>query len=111
VEGSTVRVSRDSDTAVQRIEASTPVVVSVTDQTDEARDPSFKAIMAAKKKPVTVWSLEELGLDTGTVGLDQALSSVVTVDRRPPRTSGQIVTDAGDGGLKLVEFLATGKFI
>ncbi len=111
VAGSTVRISRDGDTAVQRIEASTPVVVSVTDQTDEARYPNFKGIMAAKKKKVTVWSLEDLGLTADAVGLDHALSSVVAADRRPARTAGQIVTDEGDGGVKLVEFLATGKFV
>lgn len=111
VTGSTVRISRDGDTTVQRIEASMPVVVSVTDQTDEARYPNFKGIMAAKKKKVTVWSLSDLGLADDAVGLDHALSAVVSVDRRPARAAGQIVTDEGDGGVKLVEFLATGKFV
>jgi electron transfer flavoprotein beta subunit len=89
----------------------TPVVVSVTDQTNEARYPSFKGIMAAKKKKVTVWSLDDLGVDPDAVGLDRALTSVVSADRRPARTSGQIVTDEGDGGIKLVEFLSAGKFV
>ncbi|HEY5842918.1 MAG TPA: electron transfer flavoprotein subunit beta/FixA family protein [Mycobacterium sp.] len=111
VDGSTVRISRDSDTAVQQVEASIPVVVSVTDQTSEARYPSFKGIMAAKKKRVTVWSLDDVGVASETVGLARALTSVVSADRRPVRTSGQIVTDEGDGGLKLVEFLTAGKFV
>ncbi len=111
VDGSTVRVSREDDTLVQRIEAALPVVVSVTDRTDEARYPSFKGIMAAKKKRTTVWSLDDLGLSADTVGLDHALCSVVSADRRPARSAGEIVTDSGDGGIKLVEFLATGTFI
>jgi electron transfer flavoprotein beta subunit len=111
VDGSTVRIRRDSDTMVQQVEASIPVVVSVTDQTDEARYPSFKGIMAAKKKKVTVWSLDDLGLGADTVGLDRARTSVVAADRRPARTAGQIVIDEGDGGLKLVEFLTAGKFV
>jgi electron transfer flavoprotein beta subunit len=111
VDGSTVRISRDSDTMVQQVEASIPVVVSVTDQTDEARYPSFKGIMAAKKKKVTVWTLDDLGLDAQTVGLDRALSSVLSTHRRPARTAGQIVNDEGDGGRKLVDFLTAGKFV
>jgi electron transfer flavoprotein beta subunit len=107
VDGSTVRISRDSDTAVQRIEARIPVVVSVTDRTDEARYPSFKGILAAKKKKVTVWSLDDLVLSADQVGLDHASTRVVVADRRPARTAGQIVTDDGDGGIKLVEYLTT----
>lgn len=111
MDGSTVRITRDSDTVVRTVEAATPVVVSVTDRTDEARYPSFKGIMAAKKKKVTEWSLADLGLPAETVGLDHALSSVVSTDRRPARSKGQIVTDEGDGGVQLVEFLSTHKFV
>ena len=86
-------------------------VISVTDQTDEARYPSFKGIMAAKKKEVVEWSLADLGLDAGSVGLDAAWSKVESNEPRPPRTAGEIVTDEGDGGVKLVEFLASKKFV
>jgi electron transfer flavoprotein beta subunit len=33
------------------------------------------------------------------------------VTKRPPRSAGEIVTDDGDGGMKLVEFLAAQKFV
>ena len=111
VDGGTVRIRRDSDTTIQEIEASTPVVVSVTDQTDEARYPSFKGIMAAKKKKVVAWSLNDLGLSADQVGLDNAWTKVDAVVQRPKRTAGEIVADEGDGGLKLVDFLTTNKFI
>ena len=66
VDGSTATITRDGDTATQEIQASLPAVISVTDQTDEARYPSFKGIMAAKKKEVVEWSLADLGLDAGS---------------------------------------------
>src|SRR6478735_5709629 len=47
VDGSTVRIRRDGDTATETIEGSMPLVLSVTDQSGEARYPSFKGIMAA----------------------------------------------------------------
>jgi electron transfer flavoprotein beta subunit len=111
VDGDTVKIVRDGDVATQEIEATGPLVVSVTDQTDEARYPSFKGIMAAKKKPVETWSLSDLGIDAGDVGLDAAWTKVESFEPRPPRTAGEIVTDEGDGGTKLAEFLASKKFV
>ena len=111
VDGDTVKIRRDGDVAAQTVEATGKVVVSVTDQTGEARYPSFKGIMAAKKKEVQEWSLADLGLDAASVGLDNAWSKVESFEPRPPRTAGEIVTDEGDGGTKLAEFLASKKFV
>jgi len=111
VDGDSIRIVRDSDTATQTVEASGRVVVSVTDQTGEARYPSFKGIMAAKKKPVEEWDLAELGLSADDVGLANAWTKVEAANPRPPRSAGEIVSDEGDGGTKLVEFLASKKFV
>jgi electron transfer flavoprotein beta subunit len=109
--GGRVRIRRDGDTSTEQISATLPAVVSVTDQINEPRYPSFKGIMAAKKKPVTVWSLADLGVDASQVGLDAAWTSVDQVTARPPREKGQIITDDGDGGQKLAEFLVARKFV
>ena len=111
IEGTTVTIRRDSDDASTTITAGLPALVSVTDQTGEARYPSFKGIMAAKKKPVTTWSLADLGLDASQVGLTASWSVVAGANRRPPRSAGTVVADEGDGGLKLAEYLSAGKFI
>ncbi len=111
VTGDTVKIRRDGDTSTEYIEASLPAVVSVTDQINEPRYPSFKGIMAAKKKPVQTWSLSDLGLSADEVGLGAAWTLVETVAARPPREAGQIVTDEGDGGSKLVEYLAGAKLV
>jgi len=111
VEGTTVTIRRDNDDASTTVVGSLPALVSVTDQTGEARYPSFKGIMAAKKKPVTTYTLADLGIDAGQVGLGGAWSAVESATKRPPRAAGVVVTDEGDGGVKLADFLATGKFI
>ncbi|WP_244509468.1 electron transfer flavoprotein subunit beta/FixA family protein [Nocardioides lianchengensis] len=111
-QGDQVRVKRDSDTATEVIGASMPLVLSVTDQTGEARYPSFKGIMAAKKKPLETWSLSDIGVDAGEVGLDAAWTAVEDTSARPPRTAGEIVTDEdGSGATALTEFLVSKKFI
>jgi len=111
VEGTSVTIRRDSDDASTTITGSLPALVAVTDQTGEARYPSFKGIMAAKKKPVTTFTLADLGVDAAQVGLAGAWTAVETATKRPPRQAGTVITDEGDGGVKLAEFLATGKFI
>ena len=111
VDGSTVTIRRDGDAASETIVASLPALVSVTDQINEPRYPSFKGIMAAKKKPVQTWSLSDLGVDPSLVGLEAAWTKVESFTKRPPREQGQIVTDEGDGGTKLAEFLAGQKFL
>ncbi|MEI7030377.1 electron transfer flavoprotein subunit beta/FixA family protein [Streptomyces pratensis] len=111
VAGGVVTGRRDGDTATELLEASLPAVVSVTDQSGEARYPSFKGIMAAKKKPVESLDLEDLGLEAGEVGLAGAWTAVDSAVERPARTAGTVVTDEGEGGRQLAEFLAGQKFI
>ncbi|MBA8802694.1 electron transfer flavoprotein beta subunit [Nocardioides ginsengisegetis] len=111
-QGDQVRIKRDGDTATEVIGGTMPLVLSVTDQTGEARYPSFKGIMAAKKKPLETWSLADLGVDAGDVGLSVAWTEVEETTARPPRTAGEIVTDEdGSGATALTEFLAAKKFI
>ncbi len=84
----------------------------MTDQINEPRYPSFKGIMAAKKKPVTTLSLADLGVEPGRGrpggGVDRGGRRSTA---RPPRQAGTVVTDEGDGGVKLVEFLAGAKLV
>jgi len=111
-QGDQVRVKRDGDTATEVIGATMPLVLSVTDQSGEARYPSFKGIMAAKKKPLETWSLSDIGVDAGDVGLSVAWTTVDETTPRPPRTAGEIVKDEdGSGASALTEFLASKKFI
>ncbi|MGE9809193.1 MULTISPECIES: electron transfer flavoprotein subunit beta/FixA family protein [unclassified Janibacter] len=111
IDGTTVKARRDGDAASETIESTLPALISVTDQINEPRYPSFKGIMAAKKKPVETWSLADLGVDAGQVGLENAWTKVESFAKRPPREQGTIVTDEGDGGTKLAAFLTAQKFV
>lgn len=111
VDGSTVTVERETDDARSTLQARLPAVVTVGEKINEPRYPSFKGIMAAKKKPVTTMSLADAGIDPSEVGLANATSTVTDSTPRPPRTTGQVVIDQGDGGAKLVEYLIGQKLI
>ena len=84
--------------------------MSVTDQINEPRYPSFKGIMKAKKKPVAQYDLAALGLDASAGGAG-ALTQITELAPAPGRTAGEVVSDEGDGGQKLVDWLASKKLV
>ena len=84
VDGTVVRIHRQSEDESQVVEGSLPAVVGVVEKINEPRYPSFKGIMAAKKKPVTTMSLADAGIDASLVGLANAATEVVDFADRPP---------------------------
>jgi electron transfer flavoprotein beta subunit len=111
VDGSTLTIERQTESGYEIITGSTPAVVSVWDTINEPRYPSFKGIMEAKKKPVQTLSLADLGIAPGEVGFAGASTAVVEHAKRPARQGGTRVPDDGEGGLRLVEYLAAEKFV
>lgn len=111
VDGAAVTIERATDAGFEVIEGSMPAVISVVEKTNEPRYPSFKGIMAAKKKPLEVKSLADIGLDPGEVGLANSWTRVTSFEGAPPREAGQVVRDEGDGGVKTADFLASKKLI
>jgi electron transfer flavoprotein beta subunit len=112
VDGGNVKIERQTDNGYDVVEAPLPAILSVVEKINEPRYPSFKGIMAAKKKPVETLSLSDLGLEPGDVGLGGAWSAVESFEAAPPRQAGTVVKDeGGDGADKLLEFLASKKFV
>ena len=111
VEGGSVTVRRETDDGVVTLSAELPAVVSVNEKINEPRYPSFKGIMAAKKKKVTTLSLADAGLDASQVGAAGALTSVVAATPKPPKSAGEKVVDDGDGGARVAAFLVAQKLI
>src|SRR5205807_2233136 len=101
-------LSMGADAAVHVSDAAlhgSDALVSVNEKINEPRYPSFKGIMAAKKKPVSTLALADLGVDAGEVGLGGAATTVLEAAPKPPRTAGERVEDSGDGGVKVAEYL------
>ena len=111
VSGGTIGGERETDEGVYTVEASLPAVVSVNEKINEPRFPSFKGIMAAKKKEVTTLTLDDIGVEADEVGLANAGSTVLTSTPKPPKTAGEKVSDEGAGGTKIAEYLVAQKII
>ncbi|HEV2782117.1 MAG TPA: electron transfer flavoprotein subunit beta/FixA family protein [Actinophytocola sp.] len=111
LDGATLKVDRETDDGITHLESGLPAVISVGEKINEPRYPSFKGIMAAKKKPVETLTVADLGIDAGEIGLANAATTVVEAAPKPPRSAGQRVTDEGDGGVKIAEYLVSQKLI
>lgn len=90
----------------QEVHAALPAVISVNESNPDARFPSFKGIMGAKKKPVSTKSVAELSLSK-----PNGSTSILSTTARPARTAGTKITDDGTAGEQLAEFLVSNRLI
>ncbi|MEU4319601.1 electron transfer flavoprotein subunit beta/FixA family protein [Nocardia fluminea] len=111
VDGDKITGERETDEGVFKLEASLPAIVSVTEKINEPRFPSFKGIMAAKKKEVLVFTLADLGVDPETVGVANAGTQVTGATPKPARTAGEKIADEGEGGNQIASYLIGQKII
>ncbi|OYV64527.1 MAG: electron transfer flavoprotein subunit alpha [Actinobacteria bacterium 21-64-8] len=110
IDGTTLKVERQTESGYDEVTAPLPCVVSVTAGVVEPRYASFKGIMAAKSKPLQTLSVSELGLD-GQVGAAGAGQAIVEVVAAEARQSGEKFVDEGDGADKIVAFLESIKVL
>ncbi|TFD68436.1 electron transfer flavoprotein subunit beta/FixA family protein [Cryobacterium gelidum] len=106
-----VNGSRETDYGTLTVTARLPAIVSVTEQSPDARFPSFKGLLKAKKKPLATLSLSDLSINPETSFGSTGRSTITTVTRRPARTAGIKIVDSGNAGVELAEFLAAGRFV
>ena len=112
ISGSEVTIRRVSDDGYAVVTGSLPAVVSVVEKINEPRYPTFKGIMAAKKKPVQVadaWPTWAWTLRVGRAGGRGVVGGGLR--RAAAAAGGVVVKDEGDGGVKAAGFLAERKFI
>jgi electron transfer flavoprotein beta subunit len=105
--GGKISITRTTEAGVDEMSAAFPAVVSVVEKINEPRYPSFKGIMAAKKKTIETKDLAAVG-----VSAESGWSEVKDATPRPPRAAGLKVTDEnGSGAEAFVNFLAEKKLI
>ena len=111
IDGSTVKVDRQTDRGYDEVTCPLPAVVSVTAGVVEPRYPSFKGIMAAKSKPVDEVTAADLGIDAGQVGWAGANQEITSIAAAASRQAGEVVEDDGTGFEKIVAYLDNLKVI
>ncbi|WP_406173836.1 electron transfer flavoprotein subunit beta/FixA family protein [Streptomyces canus] len=106
-----VRAERETENGETTLEAPLPALVSVTEKINEPRYPSFKGIMAAKKKPVATVGLDDLFPGADATGFLVSRTRVVEAVPRPTRAAGIRVTDDGSAGRQLADHLIARKLV
>ncbi|MHB8189329.1 MAG: electron transfer flavoprotein subunit beta/FixA family protein [Ferrimicrobium sp.] len=105
VEGTSVRIDRQSEDGFDEVSCELPAVVSVTAGVVDPRYPSFMGIKGAKNKPVEIVSVADLGC---TVSVGEAVISVVDAESR---SRGVVVEDDGNVEAQIVSFLEQIKVV
>ena len=111
VDNNRITIKRQSEAGYDLVESTLPALVAVSSGINEPRYPQLKGIMAAKKKEIKVYTAADLGLSGDQVGEKGAREKVLTIGRPPKRQAGKVVTDEGEGGKQIVDFLAEIKVI
>jgi electron transfer flavoprotein beta subunit len=101
--------TRAADAGSQQVSAALPAVISITEALPDARFPNFKGIMAAKKKPVEVLSLADLGVSADPTAAPRTI--MIAVSEKPPRAAGVKITDEGDAAVQLVDYLVQNRLV
>ena len=55
--------------------------------------------------------MAEIGVEADEVGLQNAGSTVLSSTPKPPKTAGEKVTDEGEGGSQIAQYLVSQKII
>ena len=83
-------VERLLDHGYDAVEVGLPALITVVKEINEPRVPSFKAKLKARKEPVPVWGLADLGLQPEEVGLQGSFTQVVKVFPPPSRGTPEV---------------------
>ena len=74
---------RDLEDRTETVESEPPLLLTVGQEINQPRLPTVLQIMGASKKPITEWSLHDLGFDPGTRA--EALSGIKTIAVSAPQ--------------------------
>jgi electron transfer flavoprotein beta subunit len=106
IDGSTVNVHRQTADGYQVVEATTPVLITVTAGIAEPRYASLKGIMAARSKEIKQIGLGDLGIERG-----EGAETIEGLTDAETRKAGVIIQDDGTAVDRILQVLAEAKVI
>lgn len=106
-----VTVTRETEFGDDVIEARLPAVVSVSDTINEPRYTSLKGMMGAKKKPLEMLTLADLGLGPGDAGDGGSKTTVLGIATPPGRINSVKITDDGNAAQAIVDYLVDKQLV
>ena len=106
LDGTTIKVHRQTADGYQVVEASTPALITVTAGIAEPRYASLKGIMAARSKEIKQVGLGDLGIERGDPG--ETIEGVADAEARK---AGAVIEDDGHAVERIMQVLAQAKAV
>ncbi len=106
IDGTTIKVHRQTADGYQVVEASTPALITVTAGIAEPRYASLKGIMAARSKEIKQVGLGDLGIEHGEPG--ETIEGVADAEARK---AGAVIEDDGHAVERIMQVLAQAKVV
>ncbi len=106
IDGSTIKVHRQTPDGYQVVEASTPVLISVTAAIAEPRYASLKGIMAARSKEIKQIGLGDLGIEKG-----EPAETIEGLTEAETRKAGSVIEDDGTAVDRIIQLLVEAKVV
>jgi electron transfer flavoprotein beta subunit len=106
VDGSTIKINRQTSDGYQVVEAATPVVITVTAGIAEPRYASLKGIMAARSKEIKQIGLSDLGIERG-----EPAETIEGLTEATARKAGVVIQDDGTAVDKIIQVLVEAKVL
>jgi electron transfer flavoprotein beta subunit len=106
VDGSNVKVHRQTADGYQVVEAPTPALITVTAGIAEPRYASLKGIMAARSKEIKQIGLGDLGIDKG-----EPAETIEGLTDAETRKAGSVIEDDGTAVDRIIQVLVEAKVV
>jgi len=106
VDGSTIKVHRQTADGYQVVEASTPALITVTAGIAEPRYASLKGIMAARSKEIKQIGVGDLGIERG-----EPAETIEGLTDAETRKAGTVIQDDGTAVDRIIQVLAEAKVL
>ncbi|MGA7911437.1 MAG: electron transfer flavoprotein subunit beta/FixA family protein [Candidatus Dormiibacterota bacterium] len=106
IDGSTVKVHRQTADGYQIVEASTPALITVTAAIAEPRYASLKGIMAARSKEIKQVGMADLGIERG-----ESVETIESIAEAETRKSGVVIPDDGTAVERIMQILTEAKVV
>jgi electron transfer flavoprotein beta subunit len=74
-----IRLKRMIEEGYEVIQSPLPLVITVTKEINVPRLPSLRGIMKSRSAKIPVWTVQDLGLDPGKVGLNGSYTRVIKI--------------------------------
>jgi electron transfer flavoprotein beta subunit len=111
VQDAMATVTRQTEFGDDVIEMPLPAIVSVSDAINEPRYTSLKGRMGAKKKPLQILGIGDLGMKGTEVGEAGSMTEVLAMAAPPVRANSIKVEDEGRAAQVIVDFLVAKQMI